>query len=205
VQIALSFDDAPDSQTTPAILEVLAEYEAHATFFIIAAQAVSHEELLREIVAKGHELGNHGAEERPSVSLTRRAFEVDLLLTHALLEPLEDARWFRPGSGWYDREILLTLDKHGYRCVLGDVYPLDTALPSPALTQQLVRWMIRPGSIVILHDRDERGWRTVETLRVLLPELRAQGYQILSVGELVAGRRSSPRTQQAPEVIGGPR
>jgi peptidoglycan/xylan/chitin deacetylase (PgdA/CDA1 family) len=87
--------------------------------------------------------------------------------------------------------------------VLGDVYPLDTAFRSPDFTQRLVRWMVRPGSIIILHDRDERGRRTAAPLRRLLPELALQGYQVLSVGELVQGSRAKARRRQAPIDDGG--
>lgn len=197
IRVALTIDDAPDPQTTAAILDTLRAYGAHATFFVIGEQSRGQEALLERIVREGHELGNHGGLDRPSVSLSRRAFEVDLLTTQKLIAQLQPggARWFRPGSGYYDQPILRTVERHGLRCVLGDVYAFDAELPSTCLAYFLVRRQIRPGSIVILHDRDARGIRTAKLLGRLLPELRRQGYEVGTLSELV---------QQIAPVVGSP-
>ena len=112
------------------------------------------------------------------------------------------APYFRPGSGLFDDPMLVTLDHLGLTCVLGDVYVVDPALPWARLIQGLVKWSVRPGSIVILHDEGEeggRGLRTAEVLRRLLPSLRSEGYRVVSVGELVAeATRTAESTRAKP-------
>jgi peptidoglycan/xylan/chitin deacetylase (PgdA/CDA1 family) len=78
--------------------------------------------------------------------------------------------------------MLVTIKELGYRLVLGNVYPHDPQIPYPSVNAKHVLSMVRPGAIVICHDR--RGW-TVPMLRKVLPELRARGYRILTVTELL--------------------
>jgi len=188
--VALTIDDAPDPDSTPQILDVLRRHDARATFFVIGEQARHHRELLARMLAEGHELANHGMEDRPSVSLTRRGFERDLRETATILESAgAKARWFRPGSGWFDGPILGTLERNGYICAMGDIYPLDGTLPVRGLASWWIRHGVRPGSIVILHDRGERGLRTATILAEVLPQLAARGYRVVTLSELTrAGR-----------------
>lgn len=116
--IALTIDDGPDAATTPEILSVLERNGAHATFFIITSRVPGNEELLRRIVAEGHELGNHLLQDEPSLKLPPAEFERQLVKSHDVLSPFATVRWFRPGSGKYEARMLATLEAHGYRCAL---------------------------------------------------------------------------------------
>ena len=73
----------------------------------------------------------------------------------------------------------------GYRTVLGSVYPFDAQVPFPKVSTWYMRQLVGPGSVMILHDGPERGPRTAEVLRVLLPELRARGVRVVSVSKLL--------------------
>lgn len=74
----------------------------------------------------------------------------------------------------------------GYKTVLGSVYPFDAQIPVPALSTWYVRQLARPGAILVLHDGPARGANTAEVLRALLPDLRARGFRVVTVSELVA-------------------
>lgn len=182
--IALTIDDGPDAETTPLILDVLARYEAAATFFVIAERIRGNEALMKRIVAAGHEIGNHMTRDEPSIELSAADFESELLKAHRALSVYAVPRWFRPGSGWYDEDMLATLKKHHYRCVLGTVYPFDTHNPSSWLVQKVILAMAKPGRIIVLHHGGRRGKRTVQTLEAVLPQLRQRGIHIGTLSEL---------------------
>jgi peptidoglycan/xylan/chitin deacetylase (PgdA/CDA1 family) len=184
--LALTIDDGPDRRTTPLILEVLRRYEARATFFIITGHMPGNEALLRRMLAEGHELGNHLTRDEPSSRLSPQAFEKELCTAHAVLSAYGSrVAWCRPGSGWVNAPMLVTLQKHGYRCALGSVYPLDAQLPCPWFASLVVRWAARPGAIIILHDGGPRGRRTAKTLARVLPVLTSRGYRAVTLSELV--------------------
>ena len=184
--VALTIDDAPDAETTPEILAVLERHGARATFFVIADQIPGNESLLERIVSEGHELGNHMTHDEPSFELDPDDFERELLRAGEMLAPFDGTRWFRPGSGYYDDEMLDILDRHGYRCALGSIYPVDAQLPWSGLAAWWIDARTEPGAVIILHDRGERGRRTAETLSEVLPELGTKGYRVVTLSELAA-------------------
>jgi peptidoglycan-N-acetylglucosamine deacetylase len=193
--VALSIDDGPTAGTTE-ILEVLAAHDAHATFFVIGEQVQQHPEPTRQIRAQGHELGHHMMRDEPSIRLSPAAFLADFLKLDSILGGYGGSRIFRPGSGWFDQRMVDAAAARGYRTVLGSVYPFDAQLPFPGFARWYIRRQAAPGSILILHDGAERGARTVEVLREVLPELRSEGYRIVPISYLLerqgSARRASP-------------
>ncbi len=184
--IALTLDDGPDSITTPLILEELRHYSARATFFLIASRVARHDQLVRRIVAEGHELGNHFMYDRASIHLSPDAFASDLERAGQILAPFAPVRWARPGSGWYSQPMIAAMHRSRYRCALGSVYPLDASIPSVAFARHYILRNLRPGAIVILHDNGGRGRRTAQVLSEVLPKLRRRGYRVVSLSDLVA-------------------
>jgi peptidoglycan/xylan/chitin deacetylase (PgdA/CDA1 family) len=184
--VALTLDDGPDAATTPALLDLLDRHGARATFFLLANNVPGNEELLRRMIAEGHELGNHLATDEPSILLGAEGFQRDVEHTHGLLEEYDQVRWLRPGSGWYNGSMLETAGRYGYRVALGSVYPFDAMLPFPGLAARYILWRARPGSIIVLHDVGPRGERTLATLESVLPELARRGYQVITLSELAA-------------------
>lgn len=190
--LALTIDDGPDPVSTPLILAELRRHEARATFFLITDRLRGLEPLVSRLVADGHELGNHFTQDRPSIRLGARAFEADLLGAHRALAPWGRPVWARPGSGWYSQTMIGVMERHGYRCALGSVYPFDATIPSVAWASSYILRNARPGGVVILHDGGSRGRRTVRVLAAVLPELRRRGYRVVSLSELAdsdTGRR----------------
>jgi peptidoglycan-N-acetylglucosamine deacetylase len=184
--VALTIDDGPDPRTTPLILAELGRHGAHATFFLIGERVNGQKSLVRRLVAEGHELGNHFMRDRPSIRLSARAFETDLLQADQAIAGYGPVKWARPGSGWYSRVMLEVLRRHGYSCALGSVYPFDAAIPSTTIATRFVLRHARPGAVIVLHDGGPRGERTARTLQTVLPELRRRGYRVVSLSELVA-------------------
>jgi peptidoglycan-N-acetylglucosamine deacetylase len=183
--VALTIDDGPDPAVTPKILDVLRQHDARATFFLITNRVPGNEDIVVRMVEEDHELANHLTTDEPSIRLTPSDFEHQLLESHGVLSKFADVRWFRPGSGWYDAAMLSILHKHGYRCVLGSVYPFDPQLPSSWFAAHYVLWSVRPGSIIVLHDHGARGERTASALATILPELNRRGFRVITVSELL--------------------
>ena len=183
--IALTIDDGPDPVTTPKILNLLAEYNARATFFLIGERIAGNEALVNRVITENHEIGNHMMADEPSAQLSPAEFEQRLLAADEILSEFTDVRWFRPGSGWYNQQMLSTLEKHEYQTALGSVYPFDPQIPSSWFAVQQILWNVQPGSIIILHDSGGRGERTLAVLEAILPELSRQGYRVVTLSDLV--------------------
>jgi peptidoglycan/xylan/chitin deacetylase (PgdA/CDA1 family) len=184
--VALTLDDGPDSGTTPLILAELQRHGARATFFLIAGRVQGREQLVHQLVAAGHELGNHFTEDRPSIRLSVSDFARDLEEAHRVLAAYGPVHWARPGSGWYSQAMIATMARHGYRCALGSVYPYDAAIPSATFSSWHILRNVRPGAIVVLHDGGARGRRTARVLQTVLPELRRRGFRVVTLSELTA-------------------
>lgn len=184
--VALTLDDGPDQSTTPMILDVLRRHEARATFFMIAERVSGRERLVRQVVAEGHELGNHLTQDRPSIRLSDGQFARDLEQAHRMLAPYGSWRWARPGSGWYSQPMIDAMAREGYRCALGSVYPYDATIPSATFARWHILRNVRPGAIIVLHDGGARGRRTARVLRAVLPELHRRGFRVVSLSELAA-------------------
>jgi peptidoglycan/xylan/chitin deacetylase (PgdA/CDA1 family) len=186
--VALTLDDGPDPDVTPAVLDVLASAGARATFFMLGEAALANGPLAGRAVAEGHELGNHGWRDRPSRRLPLHAFVDDLRRTHAVLGAHAPVRLMRPGSGLIRRDQRAALPALGYRCVLGSAYLIDAQLPQgPRLAAALAR-LAAPGAIVILHEGEGRT-RAPAMLAALLERLAARGLTATTVGDLL---RQSP-------------
>lgn len=190
--VALTIDDSPHATLTPRILDVLAEHDAHATFFVIGAHVPGNEDILRRIVAEGHELGNHLLTDAPSAHLPPDEFANQLRQTHEMLAPYGDVRWFRPGHGWFNRAMLDQLRDHGYHCALASAFAFEFHVPSPRYAARHILMHAHPGGVIVLHDGAADRERTVATLRRLLPRLKHRGYRVVTLSELAAAEKRSP-------------
>ncbi|KAI0898473.1 hypothetical protein F4806DRAFT_362254 [Annulohypoxylon nitens] len=194
--VALTIDDAP-SEHTQEILGVLNGHEATATFFVIGGQVPGREETLADIVRSGSELGNHAMHDEPSRALSDDELtdQIETVREHireayatANLDPNPQMppQYFRPGSGFFSDRMRALVDKLGYRLVLGSVYPHDPQISWAWLNARHVLSMVRPGAIIICHDR--RSW-TAPMLRKVLKQLKKDGYRVVSLTEMLEETR----------------
>jgi peptidoglycan-N-acetylglucosamine deacetylase len=184
--VALTFDDSPHAISTPRILDVLAEHDAHATFFIIGEHVAGNEEIVRRLIAEGHELGNHMLTDAPSARLSAAEFERQLRQTHEVLAPFGPVRWFRPGHGWFSRRMLDQLHARGYRCAMASAYAYEFLSISAPYAARHILLNVGPGGVIILHDGPANQERTVAVLERILPALRRRGYRVVTLSELAA-------------------
>ncbi|MEJ2486731.1 MAG: chitin deacetylase family protein [Anaerolineales bacterium] len=183
--VALTIDDGPDETYSRKILDLLKKHHAHATFFIITERVPGNEEILQRMVEEGHEIGNHLTEDEPSIKLTNQQFEQELIQSDQILSQYGEVVWIRPGSGWFNDEMLETINKHGYHLALGSVYPYDPQIGLAWYSAKYVLWKAKPGAVIVLHDYENRGKRTVAALEEILPQLEDRGYQVVTLSELL--------------------
>ncbi|MBN1407104.1 MAG: polysaccharide deacetylase family protein [Calditrichaceae bacterium] len=184
--VALTIDDGPDSFTTRQILSVLEQYNAKATFFLIGSRVHGNQDVVSKIVEQGHEIGHHMFTGKTTIRMPYDEFTEQFNKTDSILSQYAEVRWFRPGSGWYNDEMIEYLSDSdcNYRCVLGSVYPFDVQIPSTTFAAVFILINTRPGSIIVLHDRGDRGKRTVKVLSKIIPKLQKRGYTFVTLSKL---------------------
>ena len=186
--VALTFDDGPDPAQTPALLEALAALDVKATFFVVGAGVDANPDVCRQIVAGGHELGNHTYNHRylplaRSASVARELADTDraILAATGVTPTLA-----RPPWGARRLSTMRTFARHAKRLVLWDVNSFDWRGAPAAEVAQRVLDRARPGSIVLMHDARAGGEVTIEAVRLLVPALRARGFELVTVSRALA-------------------
>jgi peptidoglycan/xylan/chitin deacetylase (PgdA/CDA1 family) len=149
--MALTFDDGPDPDWTPRLLDLLARRGMRGTFFLVGARAARYPELVARIAAEGHEIGNHSWDHPSLPTLSWRAVAAQLARARAALAP-HGARLMRPPYGDQTPASHLIARCLGYRVVLWSVNPHDwEARDAEALAERILA-KAGPGAIVLLHD-----------------------------------------------------
>ena len=188
--VAVTFDDGPDPRTLPALLGLLAREKVPATFFVVGRSAAAHPTLVREIVEAGHEVGNHSQTHDPFLMLrSRRRVEADIgecqgVLARVGVTPLV----FRPPAGITNPRLLGALRRHGLACVTFSCRPLDFGNRRLKGLKHRVLGRVRPGDIVVLHDRlppDVPIAPWLEEVAGILDGLREKGLRVAPLSELV--------------------
>lgn len=183
-KIAITFDDGPDPGKTEQILSVLAKHRVHASFFVVGERLEQHPQLARSIAESGHLLCNHHWRDEATAFLSPNDMARGLEKTDALIRKYQSrARFFRPGSGFYNEDLKRIAAEQGYTIVLGDVYPHDVLFGYwPSLILPFLLNHSHPGSIIILHDKARLP--TERTLDMLLTRLSARGFSFCTLEEM---------------------
>ena len=214
-KIALTFDDGPDPEWTPAILDILKAKDVKATFFVIGENAEANPGLIERIIDEGHELGNHTFTHPNLADTPNEAVALELNATQRLIEALtgRSMRLFRPpylgdaepasGDEITPVEIAQNL---GYVTVGEHADTEDWTLPPPqTMIKTVMAEITNPnpefrGNIVLLHDSGGDRSRTIQVLGPLIDTLRAQHYKIVPVSELAGFTRDQVMPPLPPTV-----
>lgn len=190
--VALTFDDGPWSDT-PQFVRVLEARHVHATFFLIGRQVAGHGALLRRELADADVLGNHTFTHPDLVRAG--GVSTQLSRTSEAIERTASYRpcLFRPPYGSYDGAVVGAALALHMTTVLWDVDPMDWARPGTDAIVQRVLSAVRNGSIVLMHDGGGPRDETLQALPRIIAGLRARGFALLTVPELLGYRaRSHP-------------
>jgi peptidoglycan/xylan/chitin deacetylase (PgdA/CDA1 family) len=190
-RIALTFDDGPDPRWTPMVLDVLARHEVRGTFFLVGERAQRAPDVVRALVAGGHEVGNHGWSHRSLWLCGPRRTRREVIRAHEMLAALagHPPRFFRPAWGMVNAALPSALRACGEGLVFWSLQP-EGLLPVRAELQvSRVLGRAHPGAIVDLHDAEGTPGapaRLVDALPGMIEGLRAAGYGFATVGTLLA-------------------
>ena len=187
-RVALTFDDGPDPERTPALLDALGELGAPATFFLLGRCVDAHPEVAARLAREGHEIGNHTYNHRYLPLARSRAVAAELVATDAAIARATGAvpSLARPPYGGRSPRNVRAFAGQGKRLVLWDVNSFDwKGAPADEVARRVVE-RSRPGSIILLHEAREGGEVTVDAVRRLVPALRARGLELGTVSRVLA-------------------
>ena len=184
--IALTFDDGPHALHTAEILDILAEYGVHATFFVIGENADRYPELLEREISEGHEVGNH-TQSHPLKNLPHEQMEAEISACEKTIGEWIDqgTHLFRPPGGIISQTVMTLAETHRYRVILWSIDTRDWAHPPIEQITKTVLEQVGAGDIILMHDGIEPPSPTPEALRILIPELLSRGYRFVTVSELL--------------------
>lgn len=185
--IALTFDDGPYDPVTNRILDILEKYDARATFFVLGLQLETYGETLKRIYSLGCQIGNHSYNHKYLHSLSVEEIHKEIDNTNNLIREILniEVKIVRPPYGSpndYLKEVI------PYPLVLWSVDPKDwKSLNKDAIISEVVN-KVEDGDIVILHDTYPT---TADACEVIIPRLIEDGYQLVTVDELMEYRNIS--------------
>src|SRR5208337_1649639 len=209
-KIAITFDDGPDPQWTPKILDVLKQKGVKATFFLIGVEAEKYPSITKRVYNEGHEIGNHTFTHPDISNISKRYFEVELNLTERFFEGKLGVKpvLFRPpysidqepDTADQVRPLELAQDL-GYITVGDKIDPNDWHDNPRRSANEIVSDVLanlppcRPanlacGNIILLHDGGGDRRETVKALPQIIDGLRARGYDVVPVSELMGKTRA---------------
>lgn len=185
--VAITFDDGPDANYTNQVLDLLAEYEAKATFFVIGQNAEKNPDILLRQYEEGHELANHTFTHPWTTSVHK--LDKELKQTNEIIFSITGFRptLFRPVGGQYTDAMINTAVNNGFKVVMWSWHQdtEDWANPGAQKIIDTVLTGTRPGDVILFHDAGGDRSQTIKALEEILPELKRQGYQFVTISELL--------------------
>ncbi len=216
-KLALTFDDGPDPDWTPKILDILKEKGVHASFFIIGNNAQAYPDLVQRVLAEGHDVGNHTFTHPNLGEMPEALVTLEINATQRLFEALtgRSMRLFR--APYFGDAEPTTADEivpiqiaqsMGYTTVGLHVDPDDWQRPpADVIVQRAIEQVSDPnpdirGHVILLHDSGGDRSQTIEALPKLIDALRAKGYEFVTVSELAGLARDQAMPPVPPRSLG---
>ncbi len=195
-KVALTFDDGPDPEGTPRVLDALDEIGARATFFVLGECARRRPDLVDEISRRGHQLASHGDQHARHLLRSPVWVRRDLERARETLGALgHPPRWYRPAYGQATGSTLAVARAMGLQTVLWSAWGREWASADPRDVAGRVSRRLRPGAVVLLHDSDRFGppgmcGLVIDALPLIATELRRRRLCPVTMDELTTRVRS---------------
>lgn len=185
-KIALTFDAAWGNEDTTQILDILDANDVKATFFMTGGWVESFPDNVKDIAARGHELGNHSENHKYMTKLSDSKKSEEILKVHEKVKELTgiEMQVFRPPYGDYDNDVVTTAFKCGYYTIQWNVDSLDWKDYGVSNIIKTVtnHKSLQNGSIILLHNGAKY---TAKALDELIKTLKAKGYEFVKISDLI--------------------
>lgn len=177
-KVLLTFDDGPHANTAK-VLEVLKQHHVKAMFFVIGKNIQGNEAILKQVVTEGHQIGNHSFSHHNWIDVwsTKRVTE-DLATCQRLIETYQpNTKLFRPPYGVTNPNIAKAVKTLGLQSIGWNVRSYDTSIKDVEKIKQRIISQLKPGAIILLHDRLDF---MSELLEVLIPAIKKEGFEFVT-------------------------
>lgn len=184
-KIALTFDDGPHPVLTPKLLDTLKEKHVRATFFLVGKRVAEHPELVRRIIAEGHEIGNHSWSHADLTRLSRSQVASEIDRTQQAIEKAgaPAPHLMRPPYGAINASVVRQINgDFGMDIVLWTVDPQDWKTPGQEAVKARILADTKPGYIVLSHDIQPD---TVAVMGSVIDGLKSRGFEFVTVSQLL--------------------
>lgn len=190
-KIALTFDDGPHPTQTEEILSILDEYNITATFFVVGTNVEYYPDIVRLITENGHEIGNHTYSHPKKYDKNGIDISLELSKTHELVLKVSETemKLMRPPGGNINNSLKKEAEKMGYKVILWNIDTRDWTHLSPKEISENIKNNIKCGSIILFHDYIGKGSPTAETLKITIPYLISEGYEFVTVSDLISCKK----------------
>lgn len=192
--VALTFDDGSDGTNTLKILDILKKANVRATFFLTGSGAAHHPSSIKQVALNGHQLGNHSYTHPDFTTLTATQMKSELSRTEALIKSLTGQTTtplFRAPYGAVNAAVLNGVGAAGYPYTIQwNIDTVDWKGISASQINTKVQTSIKPGSIVLMHTGAGASGTPI-ALPTMISQLKAKGYQFVTVSQLLALRANT--------------
>lgn len=190
-QVALTFDDGPREPTTRQILDLLDKYSVKATFFVSGVNTLKHPDIIKEIINRGHTIGNHSFHHNPFLMLGRYKYlHEEIFRMQGLLRIMGvNALAFRPPVGIVSPKLPLVLDKLGMFCVTFSCRAADFGNRRIKNLSVSILRKVKPDDILLLHDtpphKKEASAFLLSEIEKILRGLAAKNLKVIPLADLI--------------------
>jgi len=175
--IYLTFDDGPNPEATPRVLDILKQHKVKAAFFLLGRKVAAHPEIVKRIYREGHGLGNHTYSHVGGLNVTLETISKELRDTDRAIKAAcgVSPQFFRPPFGFFNYRYFFVAEKMGYRSVLWTIDAADWNRITSAEIESRLLLRVKGGYIVLLHDGGPSREAVIEALPVIIEKLKAKG------------------------------
>lgn len=186
-RIAITFDDGPHPNYTPKLLDILAQFHAKATFFVVGEMAERYPYLVEAEYAAGHQIGNHTYHHVNLTKIPDADIPVEIQACTDVIKSIIHKRThvFRPPGGDYDRTVADASARLGCTMVLWTDDPGDYASPGDRVITTRLLDKMSNGGIILIHDGVQQ---TIDVLPQILRYLQGKGYEFVTIDQLMKRR-----------------
>ncbi len=184
--VALTFDISWGTNTPMPVIEILKDKKVKSTFFLSGPWVKQYPEIVKRIKEDGHEIGSHGYRHINLSNLSKTEIKEEVMKAHKNIKEVSgvDADLIRTPNGDYNNQVVEAIHECNYEVIQWGTDSLDWMNPGIKTIIDRVSKRVHPGDIILMHASDTCK-QTTEALPVVIDNLKEQGYQFVTVSELL--------------------